>query len=121
VEGGIGLEVQLQSVYMLSVEPPGDYIFTPSGVVIVMNNQSFKVYCISSSHNLFRAALYRHSWDELEHGVVFKETSFRLANITEDMKKQGWTHADSIPAILDYLYTQNSKQLFFLQRYITAE
>lgn len=114
------MEVRLKEVYILSVEPPGDYIFTPAGVVIVLQNDTFKVYCVSSSHNLYRAALHKHSWEQLEHGVLFRESEFRLTSITDEMKERGWTHGDSIPAILSYLHACNPMHLFFLQRHLEA-
>lgn len=112
------MEVRLKEVYILSVEPPGDYIFTPSGVVFLMENDMFKIYCVSSSHNLYRGALHKHPWNELEQGVVFRDSAFRLENLTQEMNERGWTHAESIPAILEYLYTTNRKQLFFLAKHV---
>ncbi|MCL6518118.1 MAG: hypothetical protein K6T67_14345 [Alicyclobacillus sp.] len=110
----------MRRVYLLSVEEPGDYVFTPEGVVVLLENGHFQLYCPSASHNRFRAALNRFSWDELENGVVYRDASMRLTDITADMALCGWTDPSSVPAMLRHLYRQNPKHLHFLRRVVTG-
>jgi hypothetical protein len=112
------VDIPLRKVCLLSVEEPGDYIFTPAGVVIVTERAQFNLYCVSANHNVYRAALLRLDWTKLERGAEFRGRSFRLEDITADMAQLGWTHASAIPDILRHLYESNPRHLFFLQRYL---
>jgi hypothetical protein len=112
------VELKIHKVYLFSVEEETDYIFTPSGIVLVLNNNNFKLYSTSSHHNRFRSVLNKFSWSELEHGVSFRNAEYRIDDVTDEFENQGWTSVDSIPDILRHLYTANRLQLFFLQRYV---
>lgn len=114
------MEIHLKRVYLLSVEEAGDYIFTPDGVVVLLENGHFRLYCPNSSHNRYRAALNKFPWEELERGVVFRETGIRLADITSDIQRRGWTDTSSIPALLAHLYEENPKHLHFLRRLVSS-
>lgn len=114
------MELKLDHVFELSTEAEGDYIFTPSGIVIVLENTRFQVFCQSSNHNLFRAALQRNSWEDLGKGVLYRGITFRVSEITEKMAQRGWTDTGSIPFILHHCFEMNRRHLFFLQRYLEA-
>lgn len=113
------MDLEITRVYILSVEEPGDFIFTPGGAIVLFANGQFKVFCVPSSHNLFRAALNRHSWEQLEKGIEYKGAEFRVDDVTTDMTNKGWTHASSIPLILRNLYESNPRHLFFLERFVS--
>jgi len=112
------MELRISGVYVLSVEEQGDYLFTPAGIVIKLTTNRFQIYCAGSQHNLFRAVLHRLDWGELERGLPFREMEFRLTNVTERMIQRGWTHSDAIPAILEHLWKENERHLFFLAKHI---
>jgi hypothetical protein len=114
------MDVAIRKVYILDVEPPGDFLFTPSAIVTVLENGHFTIYSIKSAHNLYRSAISRHAWDALEAGVTFQGAGFRLEDVTTDLKKQGWTHASSIPDILRHFYETKSKYFFFLASYVNS-
>lgn len=120
MQGGLTLELRLVKVYELSTEDEGDYIFTPSGIVIVFENNRFTIYCQGARHNLLRAAISRLPWRELEEGTSFRGIGLRLNDITSEMAQQGWTNAASIPSILRHCYELNRRHLFFLERYLEA-
>jgi hypothetical protein len=101
---------------VLSVEEPGDYLFEPAGVVILLHNRHYQVYCTSANHNRFKAALNRFAWGDLENGVVYRETSYRLTDVTQEMARRGWLEADNTPDILRHLYEENPRHLFFLAK-----
>lgn len=116
------MEPDLRRVYLLSTEESGDYIFSLSGVVVVMEHQhQFHVYCPSAQHNLYRAALQRHQWEDLVHGVRFRGVEFRLEDLTREMAQHGWTQSSAIPRILRHLYESNQRQLFFLERHLVHD
>jgi hypothetical protein len=112
------VDVAIRKVYILNVEETGDIVFTPAGIVILLENGSFTVYCPKSSHNRYRAAVSRHSWESLESGVEFKGAHFRLEDVSSVLQDRGWTHASSIPDILHFLFETKRKYLFFLSAYL---
>lgn len=109
------METRLHGVYLLSVEEPGDYIFIPSGVVILMERQQFQVYCAKSSHNLYRQAIHKYAMDELLKGVQYRDHGFRLEEVEAPMGRNAWVDTSNIPEILHFLYQQNPRHLFFLK------
>lgn len=113
------MELRLRGVYVLSVEEPGDYLFVPAGVVILMERERFIVHCIKSSHNLYRQAIHKFSVDELLRGVDYRDHGFRLEDVTAPMAERGWVDSASIPDILRRLYEQNQRHMFFLERVLT--
>ncbi|MDQ0188463.1 hypothetical protein JI721_16085 [Alicyclobacillus cycloheptanicus] len=114
------METRLVGVYLLSVEEPDDYIFVPAGVVVLMERQQFQVYCVKSSHNLYRQALHKFSFDELEQGVRYRDYGFRLEDLSTMMVQHGWVDTASIPDILANLYERNPRHLFFLRDIVHA-
>lgn len=111
------MELRLKHIFLLSVEEPNDYIFTPAGVVIVSENYKFTIFCQSSNHNLYRAAINKHTWEEFSKGVVFRGHEFRMTDLSEEMARKGWTTTGSVDAILRYIYTLNKRHLFFLEKF----
>ncbi len=112
------MDVTIRRVYILNVEEADDIVFTPAGVVILLENGTFTVYCPKSSHNRFRAAVSKHNWESLESGIEFKGAHFRLEDVSPELKNRGWTHASSIPDILQFLLETKRKYLFFLAAYL---
>lgn len=110
-------DVKLDRVFILEVEEAGDFIFVPSGVVFVTERHRIQLYCASSNHNRYRAALVRHQWEELENGVRFRDTEYRLNDITQEMTDMGWRYVSASNLILRHLYVTNQRNLFFLERY----
>ncbi|WP_026961965.1 hypothetical protein [Alicyclobacillus herbarius] len=114
------METRIDKIYILSVEEPGDFVFSPAGVVILLENKHFKVYSSSSEHNRYRATLQRYSWKELEDGIHHRGADYRLEDVTADMARHGWVDASSTPDILHCLYETNPRQMFFLKRVLQS-
>lgn len=112
---------KIRNVYEISVEESGDYIFTPTGVVIVLENGQFSVYSESARHNFLRRALMRYPWDQmLYESAEEQDISVRLRDMTEEIAKKIGTGPWGTDAILQTCYDMNPRQLFFLQRYSTS-
>jgi len=114
------METMIHKVYVLDVEEPGDDILTPQGVVIVMLNLRFTVYSTGANHNLFRAAVHKHPWEQLEQGVYFRNLGFRATDVTASIDNVGLKKASDGLAILRHLYDSNQRQFYFLQRYVAS-
>ncbi|MCL6442819.1 MAG: hypothetical protein K6T83_05065 [Alicyclobacillus sp.] len=112
------MDLKLKHCFLLSMEEPGDYIYSLAGVVVVFQNQKYSLYCASSQYNRIRAALNRVTWEDLMQGIVFRETGYRTEDITAEMASNGWNTSSSIPAILAHLWKSNPRHLFFLERYL---
>ena len=104
----------LEQVFLLEAELPEDSFFSPVGVVIVGEKQKITLYCLNSAHNLYRSAITKHSWEDLEKGVIFRNTGFRISSLTEEMKNRGWFDSAAIPDILRYMQTLYPRHLYFL-------
>jgi hypothetical protein len=114
------MELRLTHIYELSIEDEGDYIFVPSGLVIIYENLRFTVYCQNARHNVIRAALSRFAWQDLELGQSYRGSIFRLREITNDLAQYGWKDTSSIPQILRHCYDLNRRHLYFLERYLES-
>jgi hypothetical protein len=108
----------IQSVYLMESEDPGDVVYAPSGIVVSLTNQKFTVYSNSADHNRLRNVLSRFAWAELLEGVQFRDTEYRLTDLTEEMTQHGWSTASAIPAMLRHLYESKPRHLFFLKRHV---
>lgn len=112
---------KITQVYEVSVEDPGDYIFTPSGIVIALENGQFQVYSENARHNFLRRTLMRHDWDKLLLDSVAEQGSaVRLRDVTKDLTKNMGFSTWSTEAVLETCYEMNPRQLFFLRRYSTS-
>lgn len=109
------LETRLRGVFLLSVEEPGDYLFVPAGVVILMEREQFQIFCVKSCHNLYRQVIYKFPIDELLKGVHYRDTGFRLEDISDTLARHGWLDTSAVPEILGHLYEKNPRHLFFLK------
>ncbi|GMA52496.1 hypothetical protein GCM10025857_38530 [Alicyclobacillus contaminans] len=113
------MDIGIEKVYVLHVEEENDFLFTPVGLVIVLENRHYSLYTIKSEHNRYRNAIAKHAWKDLENGVQFKGASYRLEDVTPSMREQGWTGASAIPAILGHFYKTKTKYFYFLQTYFS--
>lgn len=104
----------LEKVYLLEAELPEDSFYSPVGVVIVGEKQKVTLYCLNSAHNLYRSAITKHNWQDLENGIVFRNTGFRLTSLTDDMNNRGWLTTNAIPSILHYMQNLYPRHLYFL-------
>lgn len=104
----------LERVYLLEAELPEDSFYSPVGVVIVGEKQRITLYCMNSSHNLYRSAITKHTWEDLEKGVIFRNTGFRISSLTEEMQNRGWSDSTAIPAILRHMQNLYPRHLYFL-------
>jgi hypothetical protein len=111
---------RIENVYLLETEQPGDSFFSPSGIVVVGEKQRIILYCQNSAHNLYRAAVVRNSWEDLEKGVVYRDIGFRLRDVTEEMTRAGWTDMDAIPHVLGAMKSRYPRHLFFLKSHIES-
>ncbi|MCL6592979.1 MAG: hypothetical protein K6T31_03305 [Alicyclobacillus sp.] len=110
-------EVRVFKVYVLSTEErPGD-VFTASGVVVRLTDGRFSVYCPSASHNLFKAAVDKFPWNELEVGVTFRGTALRLTDLTQRLESAAG-NGQPVTTLLAALYHENPRQYFFLRRFL---
>jgi hypothetical protein len=112
---------EITRVFEISVEAPGDYIFTPVGIVMIFRNQQFQVYSESAQHNFLRRVLHRHPWDQLLTGVKERGSNVRLRDLTEEIENKIGLDTDSTEAVLELCYRMNPRQLFFLQRYFSSD
>ncbi|QQE76842.1 hypothetical protein [Alicyclobacillus sp. SO9] len=112
------MATKVEDIFVLSVEEPGDYVFEPSGVVVLYSNKKFQLYSTSANHNRFRAALNRFSWTELTKGVVWKDAEYRITPVEDSVKQTDWEDPQQVPAVLQRLYNMNPKYLFFLERHL---
>lgn len=111
---------KIAQVFEASIEEQGDYIFTPSGLVILLQNGNFHIYSESARHNFLRRACMRHSWEDLREGVKEQDLYVRIRDVTEELSRKidpdDWT----VEAVLETCYSQNPRQLFFLRRYSSS-
>ncbi|EJY56425.1 hypothetical protein URH17368_0950 [Alicyclobacillus hesperidum URH17-3-68] len=112
---------KIRRIFEASIEEAGDYIFTPSGVIILMESGDFQIYSESARHNLLRRTCMRYAWDQLVDGVKVDELNIRIRDITADLRRRldsenEWTTDE----ILKTWYEQNPRQLFFLRRYSSS-
>jgi len=113
------VEVRIGRLYVVELEEQNDFIFEPVAVVPLLVSGHFRIYSPRPMHNRIRATLQRHSWTALEQGVTYDNAEYRLTDLAEDMKKQGWEYDSCIPDILRHLYTHNPRQYFFLRTHLS--
>ncbi|WP_157071001.1 hypothetical protein [Alicyclobacillus acidiphilus] len=111
---------KITRIFEASIEEQGDYIFTPSGVVLLLHNGNFLIYSESARHNFLRRTCMRHGWDDLVEGVREQGLYVRIRDVTNDVQKRLDPDTWSVEAVLDTWYSQNPRQLFFLQRYSSS-
>ncbi|MCL6592414.1 MAG: hypothetical protein K6T31_00425 [Alicyclobacillus sp.] len=113
-------EVRVSKVYLLSTEErPGD-VYTVTGVVVRMSDGRFSVFCPSASHNLYKAAVDKFPWNELERGVSFRGTAMRLTDWTQRLTGSPEGNEQPVSSLLAALYQENPRQYFFLRRFLPA-
>lgn len=115
------MAAKVVDVFVLEVEEVGDYVFEIAGIVFLYSNQKFQLISASgANHNRFRAAINRFTFEQLQEGVTWKNAEFRLKPFEEDVKQEGWENPDGVPVLLQRMYNQNPRQLFFLKKHINS-
>lgn len=112
--------LRIEHVYLLETEQPEDSFFSPSGVVVVAERQRVLLYCQNSVHNLYRAAVIRNLWEDLEKGITYRGIGFRIREVTEEMTRAGWTDMDAIPHVLRAMQVRYPRHFMFLEQHIAA-
>ncbi len=106
------------SVYLIHVEPEGDFFFTPEGVLITLDNISYQVYCLDSRHNFLRAAVTKFPLAQLTgDGVMYRGANIKL----EPLQSLETNHDKAKEAsftILEEIYRSNPERYFFLSKYV---
>ncbi|SIS61988.1 hypothetical protein [Alicyclobacillus vulcanalis] len=105
-------------VYEACVEPPGDVMFMPSALLLVLANGQSQIYSEGSMHNFWRSACARHAWRDLEAGKVVDGHHIRLTDVTDEVEqllpRDAWTSRNIVRA----WYECNPRQHFYLRRHI---
>ena len=105
-------------IYEACVEPPGDVMFLPSALMLVLENGQSHIYSEGSMHNFWRSACARHAWSELENGIVVDGHHVRLMDITAELEQLVPRHAWTVRRIVRAWYEQNPRQRFYLRRHV---
>jgi len=105
-------------IYEACVEPPGDVMFLPSALMLVLENGQSHIYGEGSMHNFWRSACARHAWSELENGIVVDGHHVRLMDITAELEQLVPRHAWTVRRIVRAWYEQNPRQRFYLRRHV---
>lgn len=111
---------QIESVFEVSIEEAGDYIFSPVGIVILFRNKQFTVYSESARHNFIRRVVSRYPWPELLKTVTHQDANMRLRELTAELQQKTGLDELSTEAVLQTCYDMNPRQLFFLRRYLSS-
>jgi hypothetical protein len=111
------MATKIVDFFLLEVEESGDYVFEASGVVFFYSNRKFQVFANSAKHNRFRAVMNRFALTDLQKGLRWKDTEYRLTPL-DSVKQQGWENPEGVPALLKRIYETNPRQLFFLKKHL---
>lgn len=110
---------EIKHIFEIHVEAAGDYIFSQAGIIIVFQNQQFRVFSESAQHNFLRRVVSRHPWNKLFETVTEQGTSIRLRDVTDDVTNKIGFDEMTTEAVLKTCYRTNPRQLFFLRRYFS--
>lgn len=105
---------RIDKVYLLETEMPEDSFYVPSGLVVVGERQKITVFCLNSTHNLYRSAVIRHDWEALERGVVYRNIGFRIRPLNHQVFEFDWRDANRLPDIFRTMQAQYPRHLYFL-------
>ncbi|WP_206830950.1 hypothetical protein [Alicyclobacillus fructus] len=105
-------------VYEARLESPGDVMFLPSALVLLLENGQTHIYSEGGMHNFWRSTCARHPWRDLENGLEIQGHHVRLIDVTEELAhilpRTAWTARRIVRA----WYEQSPRQRFYLRRHV---
>jgi hypothetical protein len=110
--------IKISKIYTINIEDPGDYYFRPEGVLFVDEKGHPTLFSTDSRHNFLKSIVQKFTWAELEEGVVFREHSARLIDVTDQHSASSSLLVDEMLDILHRIYDSSPRQFFFLEKYL---
>ncbi len=105
------------TAYLIWVEDASDYYFSPEGVCVITDDQSYTVYSLDSRHNFLRSAVLKFPITQLlEPGITFRGAHIKLEDLASFREKQGLSDAP-VHELLRALYHENEERHFYLYRH----
>ncbi|MBF8378649.1 hypothetical protein IW967_12365 [Alicyclobacillus mali] len=105
-------------IYEACIERPGDVMYLPSALMVLLQNGQSHIFSEGGMHNFWRSACARYAWSDLESGMVVDGHHIRLHDVTDPLEQLVPREAWTIPALLQAWYEQNPRQHFYLRRHV---
>ena len=100
-------------LYLIWVEPAGDFFFTPEGICMIDEERHYHIYSEAARHNVLRAAALKHSIEDLLSGVEFRGSTYRFEDLAP-LRESLSLRDPSIEATLRALYETHTQRFQFL-------